>query len=158
MADEKPEKSKKKVTDYAGIAALITAVTGVFVLYTRHQGGEKELADVQASTLVVIQYRLEQNDRRLERLEQRVEHLLLRFAMLPKPKGTSKPVSVEPESPPELILSPPSDGARDKASKALPEPPGGLVEKVRKNERIDLQDIQRYVQSEGRPMSLDDLR
>lgn len=139
MSDPKP---KRKATDYAGIAALITAIGGVATLLINQSHNEEKAALVQDSVLAVLQYRLEELEDQVDGLEHLVSELRIDLA-----RGSG---GVEPVEPVAAVVAEPPPPADPTALE-------DVVNKVRAKKAIRASDLRDLVQQTGRGLEAEDL-
>lgn len=139
--------------NYAGLAALITAAGGTYALFNNQSNQAKQQDNVQASTLAVLQYRLQ---------------VLEKVCLPPILGGAGHAVSTTPPEmdPPEPPA--PAGGLEPEigtavvagASEPGTEAPGAthqvIWEKIRGRQAVNLDEIKEYVQKSGKPLRLED--
>lgn len=156
-----PFKAKRKVADYAGLAALITAVGATLGMFW-NQGSQSrqasQSAKVQDSSFVVQQYRMQRAEQDIDRVLARVRVLELELARL------------HGRRPPELPLrsgsvgvkgaggttggsgaSDPSEPLDEDSDKEV------LVQKVKSGKIVKPAEIRKFVQRTQGALKLEDL-
>lgn len=139
-------KPKRKVTNYTGIAALITAIGGVATMLINQSHAEQHAARVQDSVLAVMQYRLGRLEERLDRVALAPEAAK---AIKPPPRPTESSLD-EPETVVEVETS---SEPVDTPERALAD----LIKKVRGKKAVRGSDLRNLVQQMERPLTAHDL-
>lgn len=151
MADT--SKPKKKVTDYAGIAALVTAIAGLATVLASQNHYEEKAALVQDGVLVVLQYRIGELEKMVGKQAEELVELRIEVAKrpgstipatAPKPPATRPAADPPPEAPPAPLKA--STGVLDT-----------LVQRVRAKEAVRVIDLQELVQHTGKALAPADL-
>ena len=148
--------TQKRPTNYAGIAALITAVTGSAALLLTQMDHENRTKAVQESVLTVLQYRIEQLERLVEKQDEEIVRLRIKLAARlgrrflpdgPELDEEAAPVTESRGAPPPS--SAPIEGQRHGMR--------DLITKVRGKATVNFQDIQQAVEQRGAPLERSDL-
>lgn len=147
------EKQKRKVTDYAGIAALVTAIGGLITLLLNQSHAEEKSALVQDSVLVVVQYRLEELEDQADDIEE--ELLALRFELSRRPGSRIAPRVPEfaPEPAPEVVEDKPVAATKPRPEATLQ----SVVASVKARKPVTGKALRQIVQQMGRPLGAEDL-
>jgi len=146
----------KRSTNYAGIAALITAVTGGIGLLISQMSYETKNQAVQESVLLVVQYRIEKLERVVENQDREVVNLRIKLAARLGhrflPDGPQ--FDAEPSPAPVGVSTPPPPLGKPEGRPTSLE---YLVDKVLGKSPVRMQDIQQLVEQRGAPLERSDL-
>jgi len=160
-------RSKRFVQDYAGLAALVTAVGGLLSMFLSQSNQQDQTEDTQATILALLQYRLS------------VVEMQCGVATPPQPmmmapvaesfedfedddwaeegddgaEGAGESSSEPAHAPVAAIAepAPPPD-----APPSSEEPQRDLKRKLQAKRNLDLGDIQEYVRKSGKALRLED--
>lgn len=150
MSETKP---RKKVTDYAGLAALITAVGTLAGILWNQDRAETQADMVQESTLAVLQYRLQE-------LEADVDECLGMLDDVQREVWSHHPHSRPASEPaPGASRAPAVESVGDaggEGAELAEEPLHEALMKARKKSAVQLHEIKDYVQKANKPLSLED--
>lgn len=152
MSDAAPQrKARKKVTDYAGIAALITAIGGTVGMLWNQSHYEAKASMFDDSSFNILQYRLGEIEKANGKLQERIRVLELEMAR--RHGMRARPA---PRTPPAPVEGAANSGVAS-ALRPIPQTPQkALAEKVRKK-GVAAKDIRQYVEKANRPLLFEDL-
>lgn len=155
MTEPKP---KRKATDYAGLAALVTALATAAGIFWRQGQAEDTTAMVQDSAHAVVEFRLGSAEKEAADLRKRLRLIELKVAEAhggpppPAPRIGVTEAAGGVGGPTAVVMEVDSGGDEQTAEEAKEE----LVKKVRKKAPVRVQDIRQYVEKSNRPLKLED--
>lgn len=144
---------KKRTPNYAGIAAVITAVGGIVALFINQSHNDERAVLVEDSVLVLLQYRLGDLEDQVDGIEE--EFLALRFELASRPgsKIVTRAPEFAPEPPPEedevLLPGAPSERPERVLEK--------VVARIKAKKTVEGAELRNFVQQMGRPLVVGDL-
>ena len=149
---------KRKVTDYAGLAALVTALATASGLFWKQGQAEDTSAMVQDSALAVVEYRLGEAERAASDMRDRLRVIELEMAHA---SGYPLPLAHRSDAGEDgdALSGDTVDVVEmdeDDYEQTVEEAKEELVQKVRKRGSVRSKDIRQYVDKANRALALED--